>query len=165
LPEKLGKYEPEESALEFAGMVNFSELGPEALTAVSSVGATPEPLGKMPELLPKPPAISEAASKPTHLTTPGCAHRVAKSWLPGGEDAGGGGVPPPPPAELPKLEPFGQVVESFPLHAANAATARIRSSEVFARSMGSCSLDPRRAILAAVRRESQRRGREFSTVQ
>src|ERR1700694_2124425 len=44
----------------------------------------------MPELSPYAPAISEAVSKPTHLITPGCAHRIAKSWLPGG---GGGGVP------------------------------------------------------------------------
>ncbi len=35
--EKLVKYDPEESEPEFAGMVNFSELLPEALTAVSRV--------------------------------------------------------------------------------------------------------------------------------
>ena len=41
-------------------------------------------------MLPIVPAISEAESKPTHLITPGCAHRVEKFWLPGG---GVGGVP------------------------------------------------------------------------
>ena len=62
-------------------MVNFSALAPEALTLVSSAGVVaPE---KMPELSPsKVPEISEAASKPTHFITPGCAHRVVKSWLP-----------------------------------------------------------------------------------
>jgi hypothetical protein len=61
-------------------MVNISELAPEALTLVSSAGVvTPE---VMPELLPIVPEISEAASKPTHLITPGWAHRVGKSWLP-----------------------------------------------------------------------------------
>jgi hypothetical protein len=41
----------------------------------------------MPELLPYVPEISDAASKPTHFITPGCAHRVGKSRLPvGGVD-------------------------------------------------------------------------------
>ena len=62
--------------------MNFSELAPEALTLVSRAGvASP---GRIPELLPKVPDISEAASKPTHLITPGCAHRVEKFWLPTG---------------------------------------------------------------------------------
>ena len=82
------KYEPEVFAPEFDGMVNLSELAPEALTLVSSAGiAAP---GRMPELSPYVPVILDAESKSTHLITPGCAHRVEKFWLPGG---GGGGVP------------------------------------------------------------------------
>ena len=62
--------------------MNFSELVPEALTLVSRDGVVaPE---RMPELSPYVPEISEAASKPTHFSTPVCAHRVGKSWLPGG---------------------------------------------------------------------------------
>src|SRR5258708_2296471 len=75
-------------------MTNLRELwpttpSPEASNIGSSVGvASP---GKMPLLSPKPPAISEAESKLTHLRTPGCAHRVVKFWLPGGGVTGGGG--------------------------------------------------------------------------
>ena len=69
-------------APEFDGIVNFSELAPEALTPVSSAGvASP---GRMPELLPYVPEISDAASKPTHFITPGCAHRVEKLCAPTG---------------------------------------------------------------------------------
>jgi len=65
-------------------MVNFKELAPEALTPVSSAGVVaPE---RMPELLPYVPEISEAVSKPTHLITPGCAHRVEKLCAPTGGD-------------------------------------------------------------------------------
>src|SRR5258708_37039467 len=79
-------------------MTNLRELwpttpSPEASNIGSSVGvASP---GKMPLLSPKPPAISEAESKLTHLRTPGCAHRVLKFWLPGGgvtDGVGGGGA-------------------------------------------------------------------------
>ena len=69
-------------APEFDGIVNFSEPAPEALTPVSSAGvASP---GRMPELLPYVPEISDAASKPTHFITPGCAHRVEKLCAPTG---------------------------------------------------------------------------------
>jgi hypothetical protein len=53
-------------------------------------------------LLPIPPAISEAESKPTHLRTPGWLHRVEKFWLPGG---GGCGVPTVTVAEALPLPP------------------------------------------------------------
>jgi len=56
------------SAPEFEGIVNFSELLPDALTPVSSVGAVAPVV--MPELLPYVPLISEGASNPTHLITP-----------------------------------------------------------------------------------------------
>ena len=82
--EKFVKKDPEVSAPEFDGMVNFKELAPEALTPVSSAGVVaPE---RMPELLPYVPEISEAVSKPTHLITPGCAHRVEKLCAPTGGD-------------------------------------------------------------------------------
>ena len=45
------KYVPEESEPEFDGMVNFSELAPEAFALASSVGVVFAP-EKMPELLP-----------------------------------------------------------------------------------------------------------------
>jgi hypothetical protein len=69
LLEKFVKYDPEVSEGEFDGIVNFSELAPDALTLVSNAGVeAPE---KMPELLPNPPEMSEAESKATHLITPG----------------------------------------------------------------------------------------------
>jgi hypothetical protein len=70
------KYDPEVSAPEFDGIVNFRELAPEALTLVSSVGLTvalPE-LAKIPKFEFAPPSafgISAALSNPTHFTTPG----------------------------------------------------------------------------------------------
>ena len=60
-------------------MVNFSDPAPEALTPVSMAGAAAP--AALPELLPNVPEMSDAASKPTHLITSGCAHRVGKSWL------------------------------------------------------------------------------------
>src|SRR6185369_12669898 len=75
-------------------MVNFNELAPEALTLASSTGVVaPE---RMPELLPYVPAMSAAASKPTHLRA--CWHLVVKSAVlvggvtDGGVVVGGGGV-------------------------------------------------------------------------
>jgi hypothetical protein len=63
-------------------MVNFNELAPEALMVGSSTGVdAPE---RDPELSPYVPAMSDAVSKPTHLSTPGCAHLVAKSAVPAG---------------------------------------------------------------------------------
>ena len=86
--EKFVKKDPDVSAPEFDGIVNFNELAPEALTLVSSAGvAAPE---RIPLLLPHVPAISAAPSKPTHLITPGCWHLAVKSaLLAGGEVLGG----------------------------------------------------------------------------
>ena len=107
------KYEPDVSAGEFDGMVNFSELAPEALTLGSSTGVdAPE---RLPELSPHVPVMSDALSKPTHLRTPGCAHLVAKSAVPvgGAEEGAGEGaaeaaepspeLPPPPQAASAKV--------------------------------------------------------------
>ena len=68
------KYDPDVSAGEFDGIVNLSELAPDALTLVSKLGGTAPaklPGGSVPELLPNPPTISAALSNPTHFTTPG----------------------------------------------------------------------------------------------
>ena len=80
------KYEPEESELEFDGMVNFSELFPDALISVSRAARlySDDPYGgRMPEFCPYAPDVSPlpmlkspTSSKPTHLITPGCAQRA-----------------------------------------------------------------------------------------
>src|SRR5262245_59664720 len=87
--EKLVKYEPDASEPELAGSVNFNELLPEAFWVVSRVARLKSVVpdgGRMPEFCPyAPPATpplvlkSPTASNPTHLMTPGCAQRVAKS--------------------------------------------------------------------------------------
>jgi hypothetical protein len=74
----LVKYSPDEFALEFDGIVNFSELAPDALIVVSSTGSPASP-GSVPWLSPYVPVISDAASNPTHLITVGCEHLVGKS--------------------------------------------------------------------------------------
>jgi hypothetical protein len=103
--EKFVKKEPDVSAGEFDGIVNFNELAPEALTLASSAGAA-APERMMPELSPNVPAMSAGESKPTHLRTPGCEHLVVKLLLPaGGAEEGGAEAtvpspePPPPPLQ------------------------------------------------------------------
>src|SRR4051794_2443640 len=86
--EKFAKKDPDVSAPELDGIVNFNELAPEALTLGSSVGVVAP--DRMPVLLPYVPAMSAADSKPTHRRTSGCAHRVLKSALLAGGVVGGG---------------------------------------------------------------------------
>src|SRR6185369_6891693 len=80
-------------------MVNFSELAPEALTVGSSTGV--DAPARDPELSPHVPARSDAESKPTHLSTPGCAHLVAKSAVPAGGTGEEGADAAEPSPELP----------------------------------------------------------------
>jgi hypothetical protein len=66
----------------------------------------------MPELSPYVPAMSAGESKPTHLSTPGCAHLVVKLAVPGGgvgvEEEGAEPTPeppsPPPPPQAATVE-------------------------------------------------------------
>src|SRR5262249_16702899 len=92
--EKLVKYAPEVSAPELGGILNLSELAPEALTLVSSVGFSvgSPAAAKMPKLAELSPlGMSAALSKPTHLPTSGFAQRSAKLRAPAGGFPGGGG--------------------------------------------------------------------------
>jgi hypothetical protein len=76
------------SAGELGGIVNLSELAPEALTEVSSSGVAAP--ARIPVASPDWPAMSVAESNPTQRTTPGAAQRALKSP---------GGATPPVPAE------------------------------------------------------------------
>src|SRR5258708_5207581 len=71
---------------------------------VSSVGVV-APL-KIPATLPTVPTMSDELSNPTHFTTLGSAHLVAKSWAPTGGGGGGGGEPPPEPPPDPEPPPL-----------------------------------------------------------